>query len=88
MNDDIAVRREILALKTLLLALAVFSVFCSFNPQWHFWGVDYLITFPAWLRIILVVVLCASMVPTIERVGQLQWIETWLVSCLSQELKN
>ncbi len=68
MNDYRTIRYEIHALKMLLLSVTVFSVVCSFNPQWHFWGVDYLITFPAWLRVMLAVVLAASMIPALARV--------------------
>jgi tetratricopeptide (TPR) repeat protein len=55
------------ALSAYLLLLALLSLFISFHPEWRVWGLDSLRVFPHFVRIGLVVLLAASLIPSLNR---------------------
>jgi tetratricopeptide (TPR) repeat protein len=64
---DSSANPELLLLRAVLLAIGALALVCSFNPQWHVWGLDYLRFFPVWLRVSLITLLVVSVIPRVSR---------------------
>jgi tetratricopeptide (TPR) repeat protein len=59
--------KQILVVNIALAAIAILMLLASLNPQWNFWGLDFIAVMPLWFRLTLITLIIIQVIPQVSR---------------------